>query len=924
MRVFKPVYVGHVTEQAPDSVEVDGVPYRLIAQPLDALLGPNPPFVAPSTALWRGYLAAWAVRDDRLYLTGVSAWVLAADGSSIAEVDGSAMFRPWNPPVPATWVTGDLLVEPAVVNSDSYPFVLSVEQGTVTSRRPIEPPPPPSDAVGPYTLGENILGPSLSGGGFASIYEVLSDDGQLRVGKVARPRGGASGTEMWADDFPVHVPAGAYVQGVAGSARQDADAALLAAALENERQILAADDGAVFPRLDGMWPHARSGATVLVMERLAGRRPQTAEDVYAVLRAVEDLVDRGVVDAHGDLKFEHVFISNSNEVRLCDPAPRFGDPKWRGYTRAFNPNGWIGAAADVVACASMIRYLKEDVPAPVREWAEALLSEETPPRWALRHRDALGVLDYVMRLAPQPGARPVGGAPDEEWPPVDVTRLRSQVPVGWERKESHTLFAPSGQANVIASNEPLGRQIDSATYASTQGELLRREFPGYREHAFGPAAAFGRPGFARTFTWTPPDGVRVTQIQHYVVVDGRGYTATATTPSTLFEMHKQHFEWILSRLSIGEPFTAPPDGAVRADGSPTNMADTSGGRPRFPIFVVPEPPPTAPPSPGGGRLPPPRFETAVDDESANPYTVPVPSDHEVDDDAASSEWERPAVTLDDVAGLDPVKQRIEAVVLAPLRHPELARQFARRASGGMLLWGAPGCGKTFVAKAIAGEMQVNFSSVGLDQILDSLLGNSEKGIARMFADARRRRPSVLFLDEIDALGLRRSRQHASMRPIVNTLLSELDGVASDNDGVFVIGATNTPWDIDPALRRPGRFDRVIFVPPPDRAARTALLAARLAAHPLGDVDLPAIAKRTAGYSGADLAHLAESAVDLAFAASVKTGSVQPIVQEHLTSALRDVLPSITDWTASAEIAATASDDAALYGPFLEWLKHRDA
>ena len=184
---------------------------------------------------------------------------------------------------------------------------------------------------------------------------------------------------------------------------------------------------------------------------------------------------------------------------------------------------------------------------------------------------------------------------------------------------------------------------------------------------------------------------------------------------------------------------------------------------------------------------------------------------------ATSAWEveDAGVTLADVGGLQEVKDRLEAAFLAPLRNPELRKLFGKSLRGGLLLYGPPGCGKTFIAKAVAGEMGAKFISVGLSEVLDMWMGNSEKNVRELFLQARRSAPVVLFIDEVDALGQKRSQTRSSaMRGTVNQLLAELDGVGSDNEGVYVLAATNQPWDVDPALRRPGRLDRTVLVLPP--------------------------------------------------------------------------------------------------------------
>ena len=166
--------------------------------------------------------------------------------------------------------------------------------------------------------------------------------------------------------------------------------------------------------------------------------------------------------------------------------------------------------------------------------------------------------------------------------------------------------------------------------------------------------------------------------------------------------------------------------------------------------------------------------------------------------------------------------------------------------------------------------------------------------------------------------------NVAMRSVVSQLLTELDGAVHDNTGVFTVGASNLPWDIDPALRRPGRFDRTLFVPPPDRFARIGILATKLSTIPLGtDIDLDRIARASRGRSGADVAHIAETAIDAAFTAAVDTGRDTVVDQALLERATATTSTSIEDWVLTARTAAEASNDVDLYGPFLSWLDRRD-
>ncbi|TMD03420.1 MAG: AAA family ATPase, partial [Chloroflexi bacterium] len=201
-------------------------------------------------------------------------------------------------------------------------------------------------------------------------------------------------------------------------------------------------------------------------------------------------------------------------------------------------------------------------------------------------------------------------------------------------------------------------------------------------------------------------------------------------------------------------------------------------------------PPGGPPSPG------------VPDSSGFSEIVQrefgeAPSSERVTPEFVRSEWEveRPSVTLSDVAGMEAVKRRLEMGFLAPLRNPEAVQAYRMSLRGGMLLYGPPGCGKTFLARATAGELGARFMAVGLSDVLDMWLGESERKLHEIFEEARRNAPCVLFFDEVDAIGQKRSqlRTAPGLRYVVNQLLAELDGVATSNEGVFIVAATNHPW-----------------------------------------------------------------------------------------------------------------------------------
>jgi SpoVK/Ycf46/Vps4 family AAA+-type ATPase len=286
--------------------------------------------------------------------------------------------------------------------------------------------------------------------------------------------------------------------------------------------------------------------------------------------------------------------------------------------------------------------------------------------------------------------------------------------------------------------------------------------------------------------------------------------------------------------------------------------------------------------------------------------------------------ETSSVRLADVGGMDDVKRRLELAFLGPLRNPQLRSLFGKSLRGGLLLYGPPGCGKTFLARAVAGEMGARFISLSVADVLDMWIGASERNLHSVFETARGHAPCVLFLDELDALGHKRSQLNSSaMRTLGNQLLSELDGVDADNEGVFVLAATNAPWDVDAALRRPGRLDRMVLVLPPDAPARAAILEYHLRDRPVAGVDLDRLVAATDQFSGADLAHLCESAAELAIHDAVATGEVRMIEQRDFDTALRDIRTSTGAWFASARNVAQFANEGGVYDDLVAYLKkHR--
>lgn len=287
------------------------------------------------------------------------------------------------------------------------------------------------------------------------------------------------------------------------------------------------------------------------------------------------------------------------------------------------------------------------------------------------------------------------------------------------------------------------------------------------------------------------------------------------------------------------------------------------------------------------------------------------------------EPETPNLTLADVAGMEDVKRRLNLAFLAPLRNPDLLKLYGKSLRGGLLLYGPPGCGKTFIARATAGELGARFIAVGLSDVLDMYLGQSERNLHEIFESARRQSPCVLFFDEIDALGRKRSlMRHSSEHNIVNQLLSEMDNVSQNNEGVFILAATNHPWDVDTALRRPGRLDRMLLVLPPDQPAREAIFKYHLRDRPLKNVDHPWLASKTDDFSGADIAHVCESAAEIAMENSLASGKALPITMDDLKRALKEVKPSTRAWLDIARNYALFSNEGGAYDDLVQYLRAR--
>lgn len=277
-------------------------------------------------------------------------------------------------------------------------------------------------------------------------------------------------------------------------------------------------------------------------------------------------------------------------------------------------------------------------------------------------------------------------------------------------------------------------------------------------------------------------------------------------------------------------------------------------------------------------------------------------------------------TFADVGGMEEVIERIRMTIIYPFKNPALFQKYKKRPGGGILLYGPPGCGKTHIARATAGECGAPFISVAITDVLSKWLGESERHLHELFETARRRAPAVVFIDEIDAIGVARSDAGASMAPLVNVLLTELDGIGTRNENVLVLAATNLPWRVDSALRRPGRFDRVVFVPPPDEPAREAILRLYLADLPAEALDLAGLARQTERFSGADLRAVVERATDQMIQEEMRKGPGVRLTQKLLLATIKNMRPSTGEWLETARNYASYGNRSGLYDDLAAYLE----
>ncbi len=264
-------------------------------------------------------------------------------------------------------------------------------------------------------------------------------------------------------------------------------------------------------------------------------------------------------------------------------------------------------------------------------------------------------------------------------------------------------------------------------------------------------------------------------------------------------------------------------------------------------------------------------------------------------------WHISNIKFRDVVGMTKEKKLIYENIILAIRKPELLKAYGKKLGLGVIFYGPPGCGKTYFVNAIGGETGSKVMIARINEIVDMYAGNTEKNMHAIFEQARNNTPVVVFFDEIDALGQKRGgdggggEQGSYMRMAVNQFLQEMDGVEKNPEGIFVIGATNQPWDIDPALKRSKRFGESIYIPPPDYKTRKQALIYNTRKMPLGRMNFSRLARATMGFSQADLEEICDKAALIPAAEEDRTGRRRKITMRDFLKMIKAHGNTLDEW-----------------------------
>lgn len=298
------------------------------------------------------------------------------------------------------------------------------------------------------------------------------------------------------------------------------------------------------------------------------------------------------------------------------------------------------------------------------------------------------------------------------------------------------------------------------------------------------------------------------------------------------------------------------------------------------------------------------------------------ADQEIDDKIKSMMIEKPKTRFKDVGGLEDVKEDIKLKIIEPFKHPEVFKKYGKKVGGGVLMFGPPGCGKSLLAEATAGEADVAFFNVKASDLKSKFVGETEQNIASLFKVAREQDGAIIFFDEFESLGGERGNAGVHDRNFVSQLLTEMDSVGNKDQKILLVAATNLPWDVDIALRREGRFGQTVFVPPPDAEAREQILGLHMKGRPIAkDVDIDILVAATDGMSGADIKALCESATDIPLKEYLRTKKARDITMADFDAVIAKQMPSTTPWFNLAFSHLRRFPDEELANSIMEYAPH---
>lgn len=300
-----------------------------------------------------------------------------------------------------------------------------------------------------------------------------------------------------------------------------------------------------------------------------------------------------------------------------------------------------------------------------------------------------------------------------------------------------------------------------------------------------------------------------------------------------------------------------------------------------------------------------KMEKPIEKEREDPIKVGSTQSEDTvveDGQIKSVKFHKSNLKFSDIVGMKKQKDLIHQNIVLAIKKPELLKAYGKKLGLGVLFYGPPGCGKTYFVNAIGGETGSKVIVARINEIVDMYAGNTEKNMHRIFEQARSNTPCVVFFDEVDALGGKRDGgdgggggSQSFMRMAVNQFLQEMDGIEKNPEGIFIIGATNQPWDMDPALKRSGRFGESIYIPPPDYKTRKQAFMYNTRKMPLGRINFGRLSRATMGFSQADIAEICDKTALIPAAEEDKTGRRRKILMRDFLQMIKQHGGTLEAW-----------------------------